>query len=152
MSWRTNVKQEIEAMNRHPITHKITGPIKHQVMAIRDKEPMNYPAVIQPSRYQNNSAEGLISTKQTWPKEMTKKYYMQLNALGFVIGARVKTKYGFTGTIIGFQEPSEMTTFFGHESPSCIYLRKDNVPSVSQNTSVPYNEDELTLIEGEMAC
>jgi len=73
---------------------------------------------------------------------MCLRHIEDLKVKGFMIGAKVKTKWGVPGTIRAYKEvPKEGIEFFGTTTPAMMSI---DAPHISPNLF--YNEGELTLV------
>lgn len=99
--------------------------------------PTYYP--VQTQQYQPAT-----NTTHVWTKEKFDAYLEELKTKGFVVGAKVITKYKMEGTILRYREcPPEGVTFYYEEKPSVFVLsREDGLMS-----SLLYVADELTLVK-----
>lgn len=91
-----------------------------------------------------------VSTYQStitrmWKPEEVDAYIESIKKDGFVIGARVKLKWGADGEIAGYKNVVGLTACsMKITNPDVIQIRRDNELAP---TNVMYNVTELTLIK-----
>ena len=87
---------------------------------------------------------GYFGTKY-WNKTECETYIEQLAKKGYVVGAQIKTKYGFLGTIESIREIPYQGLNFTEEKPNIFTIRKQHNGQSINN--LLYGEHELTLLE-----
>lgn len=128
---------------RDLIMHTIRGPAVQQVYS-------TYSA--QPPVTQNVTYLPAARNVNAWTAARMEVYLKQIQSQGFIIGAKVRTRYGREGIIRGFIDTDVQTGFESKDVPNCIYITFDNEPAVCSNPYLVFNINELTLKENNNEC
>ena len=112
--------------------------IEHTIIKYVEKKS----AIILPYTPKSTSMPA-ISTSHNWPKEKYASYLEDLQKRGYVIGAKVRTKYNIEGVINGFRQCPEFgIDFYASDVPNAMTIKRNN----AGESSLLYSEEELTLI------
>ena len=80
-----------------------------------------------------------------WKPEEINEYIESIKKDGFIVGARIKLKWGADGKITGYKNIAGLTACnMKVTDPDVIHIQRDNEHAP---TNVLYNVNELTLIK-----
>ena len=142
MSWKSRqlptLIENIVVKQQKPPSTMIEHSINRYSVVIPTYKPPD--TSIRPAWMDNPRATTVFGQK--WSKKQCEEYKESLMKKGFILGAKVTTKYGVPGIISEFREIPEIgIDFNGYATPNMFLLKREGM----MISHLLYNEEELIL-------